>query len=114
MSITRRALLGFFGGAGGAAGAERLGGHAPDDVEVDSHKISPGDLVVLRFPEQLALNEYEEIAANLRANFPEFRFLFLDGGASAEVFRIEPTVKIRALDAGERIGKFEETIRYLP
>ena len=76
MQITRRGLLGALAGAGIAP--------LP---EVTVHSARPDDLLVLRFPKGLSEDHHACISHSLQSQYPDLRFLLLDGGISLEVVR---------------------------
>lgn len=61
-----------------------------DTVEVERLALRPGDILVLKCPQHLTIEEFEEISARFKEMFPDTKCMVLDGGADIAVLRAEP------------------------
>lgn len=65
-------------------------GELLDVTEVERLALKPGDILVLKCPLQLSLEEFEEISARLKEQFPNTKCMILEGGIDVAVLRAEP------------------------
>lgn len=60
-----------------------------DVAEVERLALKPGDVLVLKCPQHLTIEEFEEISARFKEMFPDTKCLVLEGGIDVAVLRAE-------------------------
>lgn len=61
-----------------------------DVAEVERLVLKPGDILVLKCPNLLTAEEFDEISARFKAKFPDTKVMVVEGGADIAVLRAEP------------------------